>query len=519
MAVRVTCICGKSVLVRAAESAPSVLCPGCGRVLPLSFGAPRRREEPKSANRRGGPPPLPTARVAQPPPLPRGLSTTSSPPRSVGATPGAMTALMSSLPARMVLVALSLMLSMALGAYFVVTSQRSRTTQAVSHVTDAQVSMPEIPVAGEPLPARDAIKESAAPQKPVPSPAENQNSRSLTTDQVVKKTEASVALVKGSHGSGSGFLVGPGLVATNSHVIRTETLQELEVYFPSAAEGSRGPSRASLAYENPRRDLAMLKVSTGLPFLDLARGYQFKRGEEITIIGNPGVKFIGTVIPNAVSRGIFSTEVTWKGFRYYQLGASVNHGNSGGPVLDSFGKVVGVVTLKAQEEAIGFCIPSSDLDSALAEFRAASPEDVKKANRKHDVVAAVCILRQISTLYCHGLEAYLAQMDGSLRRGGTVNDGLRAVAIAIARALHDADLDVSEDLKAQLSRMVQDETLTIETRGNLRELWSAYSDMKSYVEEPRGTFESFRTKYLQLKDQYNHAIKGLELGLDIEPDD
>jgi serine protease Do len=275
----------------------------------------------------------------------------------------------------------------------------------------------------------------------------------------------------------------------------------------------------ALVYENSRRDLVILKVNSSLPSPEVATKYQFKRGEEITIIGNPGVKFIGTVIPNAVSRGILSTEINWKGLRYYQLGASVNHGNSGGPVPDSSGKVIGVVTLKAQEEAIGFCIPSGDLATALVQLKAFLPEDITKANRKHDLVAAVCLLREITTFYRHGLEAYVSQMDNSLQQGRSPNEGLQQMAELIARALHAKDLETSDELKAQLSRMVQDEDMSVSDRRNLRELWSVYSDMKSYVEEPRGTYASFRAKVLQLMDQHNHAIRDLELSLDIEPAD
>jgi S1-C subfamily serine protease len=357
------------------------------------------------------------------------------------------------------------------------------------------------------------------PPIPAPAPTPKPAPKPLNTEQVVEKTEASVALLKGNYGSGSGFLVRPGLVATNAHVIRREALPNLEVYFPSATDGQKGPSGASLAYEDSRRDIAVLKVKTTLPSLEIASDHRFKRGEEITIIGNPGVKFIRNVIPNAVSRGVLSGEIIWRGFHYYQLGASVNHGNSGGPVLDSSGKVLGVVTLKAQEEAIGFCIPSSDLLSALAAMDAYSPEDVKRANKKHDVVAAVSLLREISALYCRGLEAYIDQMEKSLRRGIPPNEGLQGLAQFIAQALRAKDLEISDGLKAQLSKAVQDPDLAVDIRRNLRELWAAYSDMKSYVEEPRGTYESFRAKFLQLKDQNNHAVRDLELTLDLEPVD
>ena len=61
-------------------------------------------------------------------------------------------------------------------------------------------------------------------------------------------------------------------------------------------------------------------------------------------------------------------------------------------MLDSTGKVIGIVTLKAQEEAIGFCIPAEDLVTALANLRVASPEEIRAAGRKHDAAAVFCLL-------------------------------------------------------------------------------------------------------------------------------
>ena len=77
----------------------------------------------------------------------------------------------------------------------------------------------------------------------------------LTTAQIVAKWEPSVALVKGLSSSGTGFLVRPGIVATNSHVIDEEFISGLEVRFPSASEGKQGPLPAELLYEDPKRDL------------------------------------------------------------------------------------------------------------------------------------------------------------------------------------------------------------------------------------------------------------------------
>ncbi len=95
---------------------------------------------------------------------------------------------------------------------------------------------------------------AAAP--PVPAADQDRPAAWLSTAQIVARCEPSVALVKGKVSSGTGFLIRPDLVATNAHVIDDEFVADLEVRFPSAADGRRGPIRAELRYEDPRRDLA-----------------------------------------------------------------------------------------------------------------------------------------------------------------------------------------------------------------------------------------------------------------------
>ena len=67
--------------------------------------------------------------------------------------------------------------------------------------------------------------------------------------------------------------------------------------------------------------------------------------------------------------------------------------------------------------------------------------------------------------------------------------------------------------------MVQDPNLPFDVRRDFKELASTYADLKSYAEEPRGTYDSFRAKALELKDRSVHLVKGLELGLGIVEDD
>ena len=105
----------------------------------------------------------------------------------------------------------------------------------------------------------------AATTSPAASPAAPPaKGAPLTTAEIVARWEPSVALVKGHASSGTGFLVKPGIVATNAHVIDGEFMSSLEVRFPSAPEGKQGPFPAELLYEDPKRDLAFLAVSSDL---------------------------------------------------------------------------------------------------------------------------------------------------------------------------------------------------------------------------------------------------------------
>lgn len=79
----------------------------------------------------------------------------------------------------------------------------------------------------------------------------------LSTREIVARSEAAVAQIKGRFGSGSGFLVGPGLLATNAHVVAEEIPADLRVYFPSRDGVRKGPYRAALVVENVPRDIAL----------------------------------------------------------------------------------------------------------------------------------------------------------------------------------------------------------------------------------------------------------------------
>ena len=91
-------------------------------------------------------------------------------------------------------------------------------------------------------------------------------------------------------------------------MINEELVERLKIHFPSAPAGQQGPFTAELIYKDPDKDLAFLKVETSLPPLTPPAQHSFRRGQEVIVIGNPGIG--NQVLKNAVSRGNVSTEYT-----------------------------------------------------------------------------------------------------------------------------------------------------------------------------------------------------------------
>jgi len=222
-----------------------------------------------------------------------------------------------------------------------------------------------------PTPPAPAAAVQAAPTPAAPAAVDG---KPPTTAEVVARCEPAVALIRGKDGSGTGFLIRPGLLVTNAHVLDGEVVQDLEVHFPSAPQGEKGPLSADLVYEDFKRDLAVLSVKTGLAPLELAASHSYRKGDDVLTIGNPGAGG-KVVLENAVSRGVLSSPTEIDGQAFHQLGMSVNPGNSGGPVLDPNGRVIGVVALRlSNAEAVAFCVPLDDLRAAVESADARAKE-------------------------------------------------------------------------------------------------------------------------------------------------
>jgi len=139
--------------------------------------------------------------------------------------------------------------------------------------------------------------------------------------------------------TGSGFFLAPGQVVTNLHVIRGAARAEIKTL---DGKGKVYPVSGALAIDE-EGDLALLGID--MP-LDRSRGAELARelpdeGESIFVIGNP-LKLEGSVSDGIVS----AVREVPNSYRIIQITAPISHGNSGSPVFNLRGEVLGVVTVK-----------------------------------------------------------------------------------------------------------------------------------------------------------------------------
>lgn len=363
-----------------------------------------------------------------------------------------------------------------------------------------------------------AIRSSARPPANPSVPAQNgkQPKTELSTEQIVARSDQSVAMVRGNNSVGTGFVASPGLLVTNAHVIRSEFIGNLAVHFPSADESQRGPYLPKLIFQDLARDIAVLSLPSRHPSLPLGQAYRFRRGQDVTVIGNPGVGS-KMVLQNAVSKGVMSTETIINGHKFYQLSISINPGNSGGPVFDSNGKVIGVVTLKArEEEGLAFCIPLDDVLKALAKAERLSPDEIQANHSQHRAVAIFLRLRAAGKIMADSLTTYVSAMQLAVANGLEPSDGIEAAREKLKDTYGDLDVEnFVRNVPAALNKLRGDAKVSPSVKKRLATLWTNYTQMKGYVDNPRGTVQAFGRTTERLTARYGKLTETLanELGI------
>ena len=165
--------------------------------------------------------------------------------------------------------------------------------------------------------------------------------------------------------SGSGFIVSAdGYIVTNNHVVEGATAVQVIV------AGETDPIDAVVVGTDATTDIAVLKIDrTGLPYVTLGDSDSLQVGELAVAIGNPFGELAGSVTVGVISALDREISINNSTYNLLQTDASINSGNSGGPLVNSYGEVIGITNAKVSEgEGIGFAIPINDIKTVIEDL-------------------------------------------------------------------------------------------------------------------------------------------------------
>ncbi|MBW2964036.1 trypsin-like peptidase domain-containing protein [Candidatus Woesearchaeota archaeon] len=166
-------------------------------------------------------------------------------------------------------------------------------------------------------------------------------------------------------GSGA-FINDKGYIVTNWHVI--DELKPISVKTSDGKDYS-----ATIVGKDEDWDIAVIKIDTqqtGFEYLDFADSSKVTVGEHVIAVGNP-VGFESTVTEGIVSNTKRLIAGDSQSIYYIQTDVAINAGNSGGPLIDKEGKIVGIATLKYERsgfEGLSFALRSNDVQSKVLEI-------------------------------------------------------------------------------------------------------------------------------------------------------
>ena len=184
-----------------------------------------------------------------------------------------------------------------------------------------------------------------------------QASTSADFSGIIENAIKGVVTIRTDTGQGTGFIISQdGYVVTNYHVMKGVTAAGIITYNSELYQ-------VELIGANENMDIALLKISGDYNRLKLADSDDVQVGEKVIAIGNPlGLQF-------SVSEGIVSgvhrqgpSEIE----AYIQTDAALNPGNSGGPLINKEGKVIGINNFKiGGTEGMGFALESNYIEATV----------------------------------------------------------------------------------------------------------------------------------------------------------
>lgn len=233
----------------------------------------------------------------------------------------------------------------------------------------------EAPVSSGGLVQIDAVQTTAPTAPAVQFPPLATESVGLTLQEIYVKCIPSVVSITTQSRSGTGtgtgvILTEDGYIVTNHHVI--ENGERITVQLTDDRVCA-----ARLVGTDPASDLAVLQISAdGLTSAEFGNSDGLRVGDSVVAIGDPlGVEYRGTMTDGIVSAINRNVNVNGRSMNLIQTNAALNSGNSGGPLINSCGQVIGINTIKigaftdsAGVEGLGFAIPSTTVKDIVEQI-------------------------------------------------------------------------------------------------------------------------------------------------------
>ena len=215
---------------------------------------------------------------------------------------------------------------------------------------------------------KQALGPVVAPQV---APPAQPKAPALSLEDMVRRSKPAVVMIRNEHGLGSGFIITKeGVLVTNAHVVNPVPVGgEMVVRF---ANGQEVPGKVIAV--NAGKDIALVQLPpalNGWPTVPAGDSDAMLEGQSVVAMGYP----LG--LPFTVTSGIVSGKGGTRGnlfVTHLQHDAAVNPGNSGGPLFNERGEVIGMNTAIATQgggfDGISFSVPSADIRKAVAQYQA-----------------------------------------------------------------------------------------------------------------------------------------------------
>ncbi len=267
-------------------------------------------------------------------------------------------------------------------------------------------------------------------------------------------------------GGGSGIVISEdGYIITNNHVIENAQLVKATL-----SDGSEHAAKVIGA--DPKTDIAVIKIddASNLTVASMGDSDKLQVGEMAVAIGNPlGKQLTGTVtqgIISAVNRTVQASENTY--INLIQTDAAINAGNSGGALVNGYGEVVGINTVKyaaSGVEGIGFAIPINDAMPIAKDLI----DHGYVAGRPLIGVSLIEVTNQLAAinnipvgLYVNNVEPDSAASEGGIKVGDVIvkADGKEVATVAALNEIRDSK-KVGDPLEFEIYRDGKNITLTV----------------------------------------------------------